>query len=447
VVYLARYLPGLEAAHHLRSAGPLVEVATAPQITLPAGLEALQVEFGDQVRLLGARVEGSNPLRVTLAWQRIGPADALTTRLQVVDDMGEVWAGVQRVPVAGLYPTNAWKEGEVVTDYYEVVLDEATPPGHLALEVGMGRPFALERLPVNGTQQDAFPLTHVVRSSADLSSSLLAEDREDRTATWEARRTLFDGRLALIGVTMPRVVPPNAPVQVRLYWRSPGTLPAYVFRLVPRCDGRGTSGPLQWGELSTSEWPDGRVVITRHVLNLPSLAEPCEIELGLEREGESVGWRPAWWPLERPWHSLGQVQPEPENRAAFGGQVALVAARLDTPTAMPGGPVQVSLIWRGLSPMVEDYTVFVQALGPDGQLYGQDDSWPVAGTFPTSQWNPGEVVQDTHRFVLRADAPLGRYRVIAGWYLLSTMERLPVRDVSGADVADFVEVAVLDVAE
>jgi hypothetical protein len=447
VVYLARYLPGLEATHHLRSVGPLVEVATAPQTKLPVGLDALQVEFGDQVRLSGARVEGSNPLRVTLAWQRIGPADALTTRLQVVDGTGEVWARVERVPVAGLYPTNAWKEGEVVTDYYEVVLDETTPPGDLVLEVGMGRPFAPQGLPVNGTQQDAFQVAHVVRSLADLPSTLQGRDRGDRTATLEARRVLFDGRLALIGVAMPSVVPANAPAQVRLYWSSSGSLPEYVLRLVPRCGSRETSAALQWGRLSTSEWPDDRVVITRHVLNLPSIAGPCEIELGLERGGDSVGWRPAWWPLEQQWHSLGQVQPEPESRAAFGGRMALVDARLDTAATVPGGLVQVSLIWRGLSPMVEDYTVFVQALGPDGQLYGQDDSWPVAGTFPTSQWNPGEVVLDTHRFVLRADAPPGQYRVIVGWYLLSTMGRLPVRDVGGRDVADFVEVDVLNVAE
>jgi hypothetical protein len=447
VVYLARYLPGLEAAHHLRSVGPLVEVATAPQTTPPAGLDALWIEFGDQVRLLGARVEESNPLRVTLAWQRIGSPEALTTRLRVVDGAGQSWAWMERVPVAGLYPTNAWKEGEVVTDYYEVALAEATPPGRLALEVGIGRPFAPQGLPMNGTQQDAFPVTHVVRSFDDLPRTFQGHDSWDGPATPEPRRVLFDGRLALLGVAIPRAVPADAPVQVQLYWRSPGSLPDYAIRLVPRCGTQAISGPLRWGGLSTAEWPDDRVVITRHVLDLPSLRGPCEIELGLERGGDSVGWRPAWWPLEREWHSLGPVQAEPGNLAAFGGRVVLVEAWLDTPATRPGGSVQVSLLWRGLRPMVEDYTVFVQALGPDGQLYGQDDSWPVAGTFPTSQWSPDQVVEDTHRIGLRADAPPGQYRVIVGWYLLSTMERLPVRDEGGRNVADFAEVAVLDVTE
>ncbi len=445
-VYLARYLPGLEATHHLRSVGPLVEVATAPQAALPPGLDALQIEFGGQVRLVGARVEVGSPVRVTLAWEQIAAAGELATRLRLVDGAGEVWAWIERVAVAGLYPPNAWKRGEVVTDYYELALDEATPPGRLALEVGMGRPYAPRGLQVGGTDEDWFGLMEVDISPSDL-ATLRQGDGLGQAHPAVARRALFDGRLVLVGADLPVTVPLGAPAEVQLYWTSTGALAPYSFRLVPRCDGSGAPEPLQWGELPPPDWPPGGIVVTRHAVALPPTAGLCEIDLGLQRGGEPVGWRPVWWPLEQRWLSLGQIQVEAGGGAAFGGRVALVEARLDTAATTPGGLVQVSLTWQGLRAMTEDYTVFVQALGPDGRLYGQDDTWPVAGTFPTSQWLPGERVEDVHRLTLRADAPPGRYRVIAGWYLLATMARLPVRDERGNDVGDFVEVGVLDVVE
>jgi len=47
--------------------------------------------------------------------------------------------------------------------------------------------------------------------------------------------------------------------------------------------------------------------------------------------------------------------------------------------------------------------------------------------------------------VLSPDAPPGGYRVIVGWYLLATMERLPVVDAEGHPVADHVVVGEVEV--
>ena len=74
--------------------------------------------------------------------------------------------------------------------------------------------------------------------------------------------------------------------------------------------------------------------------------------------------------------------------------------------------------------MAVDYTVFVQALAADGRVAAQSDSQPVAGTYPTGIWSPGEVVADTHRLTL----PPGEYRLVAGMYDLATMKRLPRRN-------------------
>jgi hypothetical protein len=71
---------------------------------------------------------------------------------------------------------------------------------------------------------------------------------------------------------------------------------------------------------------------------------------------------------------------------------------------------------------------------------GQVDSWPVQGTYPTSQWQVGEVVEDKYMVQLAAELPPGQYRLQVGWYLLATLQRLPVVDEAGTAVDDKVVV-------
>ena len=98
-----------------------------------------------------------------------------------------------------------------------------------------------------------------------------------------------------------------------------------------------------------------------------------------------------------------------------------------------------------LQSMKEDYTVSVQLVGPDGRLYGQTDSWPVQGTFPTSQWQPRQRVVDSYQVALSPDAPPGAYRVGVVVYLLRTQQRLPILDDAGAVVGDVVWIGDLEV--
>jgi hypothetical protein len=67
---------------------------------------------------------------------------------------------------------------------------------------------------------------------------------------------------------------------------------------------------------------------------------------------------------------------------------------------------------------------------------GQVDAWPVQGTYPTSQWRVGEVVRDPYVVQLQGDLASGRYRLHTGWYLMSTLRRLPVLDDHGTAVDD-----------
>ena len=81
------------------------------------------------------------------------------------------------------------------------------------------------------------------------------------------------------------------------------------------------------------------------------------------------------------------------------------------------------MYWLADIPPTADYTVFVHLLDPAGNLVTQFDSPPAAGAYPTSLWDPGEIVADER--TLKDLAP-GRYILQIGLYRPDTGERLAV---------------------
>ncbi len=115
-----------------------------------------------------------------------------------------------------------------------------------------------------------------------------------------------------------------------------------------------------------------------------------------------------------------------ERPAQFDQGMILLGANLSKPPYRPGRQLEVSLVWRAGQHPDDNYTVFVQLWGPDGNLAGQGDSDPVAGLRPTRSWRPGEVIVDPHHVPLKAELTPGEYTLYIGLYQRDTGERLAV---------------------
>jgi hypothetical protein len=102
-----------------------------------------------------------------------------------------------------------------------------------------------------------------------------------------------------------------------------------------------------------------------------------------------------------------------------------------------GGAISFDAYWRALAKMAESYTFFVQVLDPQGKPVGQVDTIPWSGGYPTGAWDPGQIVRDQYRVTLPANLPPGEYHIIAGAYLLRTMQRLPVVNPNGSSGSDY----------
>ncbi|MFQ6001692.1 MAG: ArnT family glycosyltransferase [Anaerolineae bacterium] len=113
------------------------------------------------------------------------------------------------------------------------------------------------------------------------------------------------------------------------------------------------------------------------------------------------------------------------------GKVRFLGFDLPTDSPHRGDLLDLTLYWQALGEMKESYTVFTHLLGPYNEvtgspLWGQDDSLPLRGSYPTTRWEKGEIVVDFYHIPIPPEAPPGEYEIEVGMYLLSTLERLPV---------------------
>ena len=61
----------------------------------------------------------------------------------------------------------------------------------------------------------------------------------------------------------------------------------------------------------------------------------------------------------------------------------------------PGERASLTLVWQADRIGEQDYSLFVHAITPDGQVVGQLDTFHGGGMLPTGQWQPGDIIVDT----------------------------------------------------
>jgi uncharacterized membrane protein len=177
----------------------------------------------------------------------------------------------------------------------------------------------------------------------------------------------------------------------------------------------------------------------------PGLSQPTNLAVRLPAAGTLVElarieqkWQiPQGGPLLR---QFTLPSPTQSLEANFNNQIKLLSINNDQlPITNDQLPISqghnvtnynLTLTWQALTnpPML---TRFVQLIGPNGQIYGQNDSAPDRDQYPTHLWQPGEVVTEIVTLAIQPNRPPGPYTLHIGLYHPDTGARLPL--ISGGD--------------
>jgi 4-amino-4-deoxy-L-arabinose transferase-like glycosyltransferase len=261
----------------------------------------------------------------------------------------------------------------------------------------------------------------------------------------------FGGVMRLLGYDLATaVVEPGGQVAVSLYWEAlaPADRDYTVFvHLLGEGElvvaHRDTFPGV--GLLSTTWLEPGFRWADRYVLELPGTAygpDTAQIEVGLYDRtsgtrlpavgagGASVGDNVRFGRVQvraRP----GDV-PNP-IWVNFGDRMALVGYDLERRVARAGETAALTLYWQGLEPMDVNYTVSAQYVDAGQRKAAQQDGWPSNGSAPTSSWESGQTLIDTHALAIYPDAVPGVYDVRVVVYASEDghIEHLPTVAVDG----------------
>jgi hypothetical protein len=471
------YLPfgnrtsGARIAAYVREA-PLLQ--TLPVEALPA-----EVRYRPSLSLAGYDVvspasPGDN-LHVQLFWSVDGPIlQQASVSLRLVDAEGQVWGQGEQCPFGGLFPMWQWTPGSIVRDEHELLITPGAPPGTYQLELvlidrpseegcagpaGQAVPPMAAPVQVNRGDRVLLGTVQVERAAARAACDSLDVERRSHAH--------FDGLQLLGSAVEATELAPGDRIDLRLFWRAgQSPLPDRQFRLMlvnsagqvvseriirPAGDGYPTT---QWQALDCLEgqfsWqvPDGAPA-GQYWLELEPVDPLLRTDpwgtamrrLGLGRSGVRIdGFHVGEAGTGA--HSTPSAPVVPPQGlaveypllATLGDQVRFLGYDLDPETVEAGQPLTLTLYWQALTRMEREYTVFTHVLGPASQVLAQKDNQPRSGTYPTTQWQPGEVVTDTYRLAIGPDVAPGSYEVEIGMYRLDTETRLPVTGADGRPV-------------
>jgi hypothetical protein len=147
--------------------------------------------------------------------------------------------------------------------------------------------------------------------------------------------------------------------------------------------------------------------------------------------------------LEAKSWTLDTAAASPPRARIAQRQVELSAIEPVTPTVEANAKLRVTLYWRALAPLAQDYKVSLRLVSAAGRLVAQQDATPVHHAYPTSAWRPGEIVTDVYDLRLPLGTPPGDYRLVVGWYVAETLQTLPPEAPNPDGLAELGAVAVL----
>ena len=181
-------------------------------------------------------------------------------------------------------------------------------------------------------------------------------------------------------------------------------------------------------------WLSGRLVTLPTALTLPpdALTGPAQVTL------QVLGPDGVLWPTTEGTSSFSLFNVTVESRpvlrqvpaslapiqADFGAEVGMRGYLVEG-SPLPGGQLYLTYAWYARTRPTAIYAVFNHLTASDGALVAQADGWPQEGRMLTTQWQPGEYIEDSYTLAIPADAPPGPYTLYVGLYDAATNERQP----------------------
>ncbi len=440
-----------------------------PPLSADAPQQSLGVTY-DRVLSLEAvayepqPIPAGEPLRLTLYWKPLARLETeVQLTLSLIDGAGQVWNVAYTVPTEWAAPPSTWRPGEVITDYEGLMVPQGAPPGEYIVRLWVddlvtGEPWLAEGardvdlLTVRVTEPLYPPVLYDLPGDGAMFCSPAGNECLE-LAGYEPGGLRFQQGYPvhlMLHWLVPRDRQPDVQVRLRIEhhsWLSSQTTPVVTRTLalppyaLPATPVTAATVPTYVHRVALpfvcreySGLPSRRLLMLPAVLILPLDAATGPAQVVLEVIGpDGVVWVATGGKSALRLFDFA-LDPRPVLRrlpggvtrvkADFGEEVGLRGYRVEG-EPRPGGEIRVTYFWYARTHPTAIYAVFNHLLAADNTLVAQVDGWPQGGRMLTTQWQPGEYVEDRYTLTIPADAPPGPYTLYVGLYNAANNERQP----------------------
>ncbi len=236
--------------------------------------------------------------------------------------------------------------------------------------------------------------------------------------------------LTLLGVNVETdTAVPGSIIPLTLYWTA-DPIPQEAPELVLELFGRDLALLGQYhayhgrGNYPANLWPPGQIVADRVNIRVADTAVTpvlARLFARLNNTGTAAQEIAAVKIIPKSWPESSD-----ETLATLGDGIELTAVTLDKTTAKPGDTITISPTWRVTAPPGQPLTTLVHLVEAGQPPLATGDSPPLNGSYPTTVWETGEVIEDGYTLTIPDGLADGRYPLWIGLYTPDTLARLPL---------------------
>ncbi len=410
---------------------PLPDDAPSQSLSLSWG----QSLFLNEIRVEAPALAAGEPFRLALNWHFQEPIPAgADLSLSLTDVAGTVWA-INHARLAGSQsPAEVW-------DWLGLILPAGAPPGEYSIRLRVVDVATNSPLLLDGQEQVEVYSLQLVEPTSTPVLNHLPERHDIHFCAPDSPLCLELATVEPGGIRFQ----PDFPVPLTTHWLSPDAdLPELVaqFQIIPESRWPWSHQPAVLTETvalvpgyPATAWSSGRLVSWPMTLHLPAnaVAGRASVTVAImTKDGR-------FWPTSQGDTKARLFQIVIEERptvtrmpsglsplqVTLGDKIELRGYRI-TGKACPGSQVQITYAWYANDQPEAIYAVFNHLFTPDGSLIAQTDGWPQDGRLLTSQWQPGEYIEDSHLLTIPEDASAGPYTLHVGMYDVADGQRLPL---------------------
>lgn len=122
----------------------------------------------------------------------------------------------------------------------------------------------------------------------------------------------------------------------------------------------------------------------------------------------------------------------------YDDKIQLLGYDVSTRRVVPGEALELTLYWRGLTVMDEDYSIGISVVDAQQRVIGTRNSYHGRGMLPTRLWFAGQAIRDTYWLPIDVNASAGIAQIQVSLYERISKRTLVARDPRGEIITPFI---------